>query len=421
MKSSVAAPRRSLHTFMPVVALLLIIAGSQHLAVAQMIEDYADQRKLGFQLYKENNFTAALPVFERLAAANPKDREVVEYLGIMLIGSATGLKDQGERRVARARGRSFLVKAQEMGADDLLLKEMLAQIPEDGRTVDNFSIKKEVDDAMREGEAAFGANEFDKAVDAYGRALALDPKLYNAALFTGDVYYKSKKYDKAGEWFAKAIGIEPDRETAYRYWGDALMAQGRMSEARDKFVEAFLAAPYDRLSRAGLIQWANANQVSLAHPNIVIPSNVGQGTNGEINITLDSNSLKGDDTGTAAWMIYGIGRAGWQPGKDGMGKKFTKQFPNEKSYRHSLAEEMDGLGLVLISVKEQQKDGKIKKLEPSLSALIKLQDAGLLESYILLARPDAGIAQDYEQYRKANMEKLRRYLKDVVIAGGGSN
>jgi tetratricopeptide (TPR) repeat protein len=89
-------------------------------------------------------------------------------------------------------------------------------------------------------------------------------------LFTGDVYYKSDKLDKAGEWFARAISIDPDRETAYRYWGDVLTKQGKMMEARDKFVKAFIAAPYNRLARAGLIKWADKNQVSLAHPKAAV-------------------------------------------------------------------------------------------------------------------------------------------------------
>ncbi|HSD47887.1 MAG TPA: hypothetical protein VLB87_14765, partial [Pyrinomonadaceae bacterium] len=55
----------------------------------------------------------------------------------------------------------------------------------------------------------------------------------------------------------------------------------------------------------------------------------------------------------------------------------------------------------------------------SLTLLAKLDKEGLLESFILLALPDAGIAQDYPGYRRTNLEDLRRYVKQYVLTGGG--
>jgi hypothetical protein len=81
---------------------------------------------------------------------------------------------------------------------------------------------------------------------------------------------------------------------------------------------------------------------------------------------------------------------------------------------------MDALSLVVVTHKEQMKDKKLKRLDPSLANLLKLSDAGLLEAYILLARPDEGIAQDHAAYRKANPDKLRRYVVEYILTGGGS-
>jgi hypothetical protein len=41
----------------------------------------------------------------------------------------------------------------------------------------------------------------------------------------------------------------------------------------------------------------------------------------------------------------------------------------------------------------------------------------LIEPYILFVRADQGIAQDYEAYRAANRDKLRRYLLQIVLSG----
>ena len=64
-------------------------------------------------------------------------------------------------------------------------------------------------------------------------------------------------------------------------------------------------------------------------------------------------------------------------------------------------------------------DKRTKNLSPSLARLKKLDEAGLLEAYILMARPDEGIAQDHPEYLKQNRDKLRRYMMEYVVRGGG--
>jgi hypothetical protein len=81
-----------------------------------------------------------------------------------------------------------------------------------------------------------------------------------------------------------------------------------------------------------------------------------------------------------------------------------------------LKEEADALRAAIKSYEEQQK--KAKSTDPSLQLLAKLEKEGLLESYILLALPDEGIAQDYPDYRRTNLENLRRYVKQYVLTGG---
>jgi hypothetical protein len=61
------------------------------------------------------------------------------------------------------------------------------------------------------------------------------------------------------------------------------------------------------------------------------------------------------------------------------------------------------------------KDNKNLELDPSIATLMKLNEAGLLEPYILFVRVDEGVARDYPAYRKANREKLRRYWLEFVV------
>jgi len=393
------------------LVLLLAVCFSSALAAQQQPDP---ERVRAFKLYEDAQYTEALPAFEKLAAKYPDDREVIKTYGFLVLSQTAYQKDAAARKEARRRGRELLVKAQQLGATDQLLKSMLEALPPDGGDDAKLSTKKEAEEAMREGEAAFAKKDFPKAIEMYQRALLLDPQLYEAALFIGDCYYASADQKKAGEWFARAAAINPDRETAYRYWGDALMKQGRVSEAGDKFVEAYLAEPYSRMSRSAFLNWGERINIVLNHPSVEIPTNVSSQKEGEVTINLDPNALKKDDKSGAgaAWITYGLIRGTWRS------TEFAKQYPNEKQYRHSLKEEAAALRTAL-KVFSEDKTKKAQSADPSLTLLAKLDKEGLLESFILLALPDAGIAQDYPAYRRTNLEDLRRYVKQYVITGTG--
>ena len=224
---------------------------------------------------------------------------------------------------------------------------------------------------MREGEAAFAKKDFPKAIEMYQLALLFDPQLYEAALFTGDVYFVSAEQKKAGEWFGRAAAINPDRETAYRYWGDSLMKQGRSTEAGDKFIEAYLAEPYSRLTRVAFLDWGKRVNLNLNHPEIDIPTNVTSKGDGNVTINLDPSALTKDGKGGAgsAWIMYSLVRTTWQQ------KEFAKQYPNEKEYRHSLKEEAAGLRAAL-KVYDVHIKTNPKATEASLQLLAKLEQQG---------------------------------------------
>lgn len=404
-------------------ACLMTIAGlvlSNGLPVAAQEPDYASERKRAYQLLEESKIIEALPVFEKLAAQNPKDGDVLFMLGFCIVARTREIKDPAAVKSERARARGYLVRAKELGVTEPLLHQLIAAIPPDGGEVSpsRFSSNAEADKAMNEGESAFAHGELDKAFNAYARALQLDPKLYEAALWAGDMKFKkgfnstdagerSALFDQAGEWFTKAIAINPNRETAYRYWGNTLLAYGKDDQALPKYIEAIVAEPYNQLAYTGLTKWGQKNKVPLGHPRIDIPTNVGLSEKGNVTITLDPKTNQED--GSSAWTLYGMKRALW------MTTKFKEKFPNEKEYRHSLDEESDALRGVAEQAKWLLKNQKAKQLDASLANLIKLHDAGLIEAYVLFARHSKGIPQDYDAYRKANRDKLMRYWSEVVI------
>ena len=379
------------------------------------------ERQRAVDLYESSNYTAALPLLEKVAAANPNDIAILSRLGFVLFASSTTEKDAALRQKMRERARATLSRSKSLGDDSNLTAIALDALSRNDASDIPFSSIRSAEAAIREGEAYFVRGDLDKALSSYARALEFDPKLYEAALYAGDMEFKkahnstdaqfrSEHFDAAGIWFAKAIAIDADRETGYRYWGDALDAQGKTEPARDKFVEAIIAEPYGRRSYVGLTQWAERHKVNLGHPKIEPPNSTST-QDGKTTLSIDPKTLNSND-GSNNWLVYDITRLAWS--REG---EFLKNYPNEKAYRHSLKEETTALRLVAEASARDLKSGKVKKLEQSIEMLVKLNEMGLLDAYVLFARPDQGIARDYPAYRAANCDKLRRYWLEVVIAG----
>jgi tetratricopeptide (TPR) repeat protein len=393
-----------------ILIILFVIPASGFRVFAQDSQESEREQALRL-LWREAKAAAALPLLEKLAKERPDDGLIAFSYGYALVAKVAIIKDAAARKKTRLEARSWLLKAEGLGVKDALLTSLLAGIPPDGGGDEVYSSVKEADEAMRDGEALYVQGNFAEAAEAYQRALRADPKLYQAALYTGDMYFKLNQNEKAEEWYGRAIQIDPDRETAYRYSATPYLKAGKLDEAKRRYIDAVIAEPYNRMTWRGLSQWAEAAGVRLGHPRIEIPTNVKPGQNNNISITLDPKILEKDDpTGNAAWFTYGLHRATWKI------SEFAKAFPNEKEYRHSLREEVGALSQVVSSVKQRQKDKKITQLDPSLANLVKLQDEGLLEAYILFVLVDDGIVQDYREYRKANREKLKKYLFEYVTA-----
>lgn len=394
------------------LALLVLSVANASPTQAQS-QSTAELKQQAGELMNQNKFTEALPLLEKLAAAEPNNGETQFYLAFALLGQSKNTNDAAARKTLRARARQAFVKAKSLNYDEPKLDALINSLPEDGSdSPGGFTPNTKANQVMEEAEALFSQGKQDEALKKYQEALALDPKLYHAALFSGDVYMQKGDFKNAEIWYQKAIAIDPDKETAYRYSATPLMKQRKIEEARDRYVEAFIVEPYSQFARGGLIQWGQATQTKLAHPDIAIPTNVTFDEKGDAKINLDASALLGGkDDGSFAWISYGATRSAWRK------EKFARTFPNEKAYRHSLAEEADALRSV-ISVATADK--KNKKLSPSLTRLKKLDEEGLLESYILLARPDDGIAQDHPAYLKQNRDKLRNYMMQYVVKGGGN-
>jgi len=370
-----------------------------------------DEATRANDLYKAGKRPEALPLYEDLAKANPNEQLYAERLADCLGAEATQLSDPAEVKAVRIRERDAAKRAVTLGDTAEFVRQMANLDPEQPLYASIISPAKAL---LTEAEKAYTAGDFPTAMAKYTAAAEADPHLYEAPLYAGDTAYVQKDLNTAAPWFARAIGIDPNRETAYRYWGDAILKLGNdPAAAREKFIDAIVAEPYSKFAWQGLRQWADIEKATLLAPKIDRPAGPVVDAKKPGNVTINIDPAATDDKqhpGASAWLMYSLIRAGYR------GDAFKKNFPNEKEYRHSLKEEDAALVTVVESIKNQ--NVKTSELDESLRNLVELNDAGMLDCWILISASDEGIAKDYDAYRKQHRQLLHDYLERFVVHGG---
>jgi len=334
-----------------------------------------------------------------------------ERLADCLGAAALQTSDAAAVKALRIRERDAARRALQLGDKANYVQDIANLNPDAPLTVAPSSAGGEL---LQEAEKAFTAGDFKTAMTKYEAAAEADPHLYEAALYAGDTAYCQRDLPTAAYWFQRAIGIDPNRETAYRYWADAIVRFGNDPDAaREKYIQAIVAEPYNKYSWQGIEQWAQTYKAVILAPKIERPAGpvVDPKNPNNITITVDP-ALTGDkkNPGSSAWLMYSVVRASYH------GDLFKKEFPGETEYRHSLKEEDAALGVVATTLEEKKVDRN--NLDESLRTLLDVNDAGMLDCWILINGADRGIAQDYPAYRDQHRQLLHDYLSRYVIHGG---
>jgi tetratricopeptide (TPR) repeat protein len=294
-----------------------------------------------------------------------------------------------------------------------LIATVLAQINADGtENRVSFSADTKINAAIHAAERAYEQRNFTKAISHYQEALSLDPGHYVATLYLGDAYFASGDYVPAIKWFAKAAELDPDRETAHRYGGDALMRTGKTDLAREEYLRAVIAEPYNAYTWRALHNYCQTTSLKPAVPAKNLPvAEVRPGKEKESEISLPEDF-------TMFRVLYAGARGQWQKENPTAGDSVPPP------YRHTIDEEIAALRALLVMVDEVKSNEEaptddvtaaLRTMEPTIAELREINDAGLLEAHVFFFRANQDIAADYGKYRDANRQKLRDYLATFYL------
>ncbi|MEQ1643908.1 MAG: tetratricopeptide repeat protein [Pyrinomonadaceae bacterium] len=368
---------------------------------AQTDQELGEAASKAITFFQQQRFSEAIPHFEVLVKAIPDQPQARFMYGFSLLAKSKQISDTAEAKKLSEKALEQFLKAKELGLKDGDNESMIALLT--GKPAPEaepmYSLNKDAEKLMNEGESFFAQSKYDEAIKNFEKALALDPKIYQAAISGGDCFVAKSDWENAEKWYQRGIAIDPTRETAYRYSATPLMKQKKYDLARDRYVEAFITEPYSQMSPRGIGQWADVTNAKLGHPVADIPE-VTFDPSGK---AVPKTAISAEDNSAKPWLAYLTTREAWK--KD----KFAKTFPKETTYRHSLAEEAESIRTAISAAKEQKSPNK------QFDLLAKLDTEGLLEAYILLANPTRGIAQDHAEYLKNSRAKLRKYVVDHVI------
>jgi tetratricopeptide (TPR) repeat protein len=223
---------------------------------------------LGYALHGQKKWVEAVDAYRQAIELNPKYAMAYNNLGVALrnlkkIDEAIGcyrkaiefdpnypgayrnlgstLYDQGKSDEAIAAYRSAVrIQPNYEYSDDWIFALVLEAKPDEAVETLSELVRARPAYAYAHwelGKALQRQKKLDEAIDAYRKAVALDPKPATYRLL-GAALHKQKKLDEAVNVYGKAIALGPNHVALYTDLGDVLVDQQKFDEAVDTYRKA---------------------------------------------------------------------------------------------------------------------------------------------------------------------------------------
>lgn len=184
---------------------------------------------------KQRNYQEALSLIDQAISADPNNTGF--YINKAIAYHLMGRKADAMQAYQKAISLDNSVKGQ---LDDFLTETSSSKpvMPESGPLTVSPLQQMAADRVYTEGAAHLRLNRYDRALDAFDRALLLNPKNADALNGKGVVETKQRNYQAAVDLFDKALEYDPDNAGFYVNKAIAYHLLGRQADANAAYQKA---------------------------------------------------------------------------------------------------------------------------------------------------------------------------------------
>lgn len=245
-------------------------------------------------------------------------------------------------------------------------------------------------------EAQFQAKAFAEAERGYERVLAKFPKSYLVTLSWGDAALFDGRPEVALARYRTGQKLNPLDHRGHFYEGTALVALGKPKEALDAYARALARRPHAQFVIEGVDARSQKLGIKLRTTPFLPQARVDERGDGFQVAVADPR-----------WVAWGMCKAAW------IGEVEARNVPQPEKRRPTMTEERECL-VQLLAVYMTSADRK-KRPDPQLEWLVKVQQAGLLQAFIvyeLVARMEPHVTLTADP---AGLSAIEQYVRTFVF------
>lgn len=378
---------------------------------------------------QEQDLRGALAAFDEAVAADPAGVDARFQRGTFLfwLWERAAPEQRDEVRQAARADFDWL----DRHAEDSIYAGIARDI---GRQLDgevwfaeaDLACPQEAVEAMGQAESLYASRRFETSLEHYRRAVEACPASGAIRTAYADAVYALGEYALAARLFREALAVDPWRRTAHRYLADAEVRLGRGEAALRECVLAIVSDPTYEAAWSALHGFAEQTERGWRRVRAEKPRvEAGTGEDGQAEVSLALPGLAGDGNPSskaeqdeaAAWLMYGLTKAGILGGSfDREGEPVPEGAVAKPTPPGSrLALERAAVRKALLVLARPR-----RKAPPSFWGNIRqASEAGLLDAAIFLTMMDRELAAEYPAYRETHGEDLVRFVETILVPKSG--
>ena len=178
--------------------------------------------------HQSGELDRAAPLYERILTVEPRHAEALHYLG--LLAFQRGRLEEAERKIRE----SLRVREEAFFRSNLGL--VLQTKGDTAGAIEAFERALVLDPKLAEtssnlGTALAGVNRFEEAMLCYQRALAIKPDFFEAHNGAGNVLQAQGRFAEAAASYARAVSLAPRNADLWGNLASAFQGEGKVEEA----------------------------------------------------------------------------------------------------------------------------------------------------------------------------------------------